>query len=509
MEKTRSENVLRNSSVSFITQFVTIFFRFGLQTVFIRILGEAYLSINGLFTQILTLLSICELGVGSAIVFNLYKPLAIKDEKHIAALLSFYRKAYMVIGFSIAILGLLLLPFLNYLTQGNTVPHIHFIFLLFLFNSVISYFYSYKATILTASQRDYVIQMYTVFVIMIQTAIQAVILLTTGNYIAFLVAQIIGTITTNLLIARKVEKEYPYLKEYREEKISQTEFKLIKRNVFELMGSKVGSVVIQGSDAVLVSALGYLSQIGLFANYNLIISNISILQSRIINGSIASIGNLAAEGKPDEAIVVFKNHFFVNFMITIFCGSMLLNLLNPFVTIWAGPDFLFPMVTVTILVLNYYLNQIRQTAISFNLAYGALEYQGVKSVIEAVFNIGISYVLIVTTGLGMGAALLGTILTNLLINSWFDSFQIFRLGFKRSVKKFWVYQYVFYILGALIMGASYFLVNLIQTNHTILNLALYTIATPVILICLTTLLFFRLPEYKNMLRLGMRFIKRG
>lgn len=508
MEKSRSQYVLKNSAIAFVTQIITMLMRFILQTVFIRQLGAYYLGINGLFSNILSILSIAELGIGTAIIFNLYKPIAVNDYRKISAYVNFYKKAYYIIGFIIFACGLTILPFITNFIEGDSVPNVHLIFFLFLINAVIGYFFTHKTTLFTASQRDYRNQINLFVFTMLQTILQIGILLSGRDYIYFLLAQIFCTLAANINISQQVDKEFKFIKENKKERISPTEYKIIKKNVMELIGTKFGGVLIQGSDNLLVSAFIGLRVVGLFSNYQLITNSIVSLQSRIINGTIASIGNLATEEDSEKGVSIYKKHFFVNFMITTFCGSMLLNLINPFITLWLGPEYTFSFLIVMLIILNYYVQQLRQTANSFLIAYGTLQFQGIKSIIEALFNLLISYILIKYTSLGIAGVLIGTITTNLFINSWFENFQVFRLGFKQSVNKYLVYQYVHMILGLLMMVVNYVIVSNLLSLGGILGLMLSAILTTVIMVCLSFIIFSRVEEFKSVKNLGMKFIKR-
>lgn len=208
----RSVNSLKNTSYAMLTQILSLIFKFIIQTIFIKTLGAEYLGVNGLFTNVLQMLSLAELGIGSAITYNLYKPLANNNEKEIKAYMNFYKKAYNFIGLFILIIGLCITPFLKFFIKNQSqVDNLNLIYLLFLLNTVLSYFFAYKRSIIIADQKSFLDSQNLLIKTIIQTILQVLILIFTKNYILFLVIQIACTFFSNIFISRKANKLYPYL----------------------------------------------------------------------------------------------------------------------------------------------------------------------------------------------------------------------------------------------------------------------------------------------------------
>lgn len=206
---------------------------FFARIVFIQILGKEYLGLNGLFTNILSLLSLVELGIGPAITYSLYKPLAHKDISKVKSLMRLYKKAYITIGILILILGLLMMTFLEvFIKTIPDIPYIHLIFFLFVLNSAISYFYSYKRALIISDQKRYIATIYRYSFFILLNIIQIFMLYLTQNFILFLICQILVTLAENIVVSKKADKLYPYLKE----KISK---RLIKKHLKKLLKTYV------------------------------------------------------------------------------------------------------------------------------------------------------------------------------------------------------------------------------------------------------------------------------
>ncbi|MDN6437527.1 MAG: transporter, partial [Lactococcus sp.] len=262
METTNVQKATKNIMVSFGTQVVLLVFKFIVQTLFIHKLGELYLGVNGLMTNLFTVFSFAELGLGTAISYNLYRPIADNDRPKIAAYMRFYKRAYEVIGLFVAVLGIGFMPFLHSVIKGDYVDGLYIIYALFLMNTISSYIFTYKRTLLTAYQEEYKNQLNLFWFTVVQMSLQSVVLFLYQNFILYLVIQVVCTFLSNFVISRVVDKEHPYLKEHIDERISKVEFGVIRRNVLELLGAKVGAVVLTSTDNIIISTFIGLAAVG-------------------------------------------------------------------------------------------------------------------------------------------------------------------------------------------------------------------------------------------------------
>ena len=262
----RLENAIRNVVVGVGGQLILLLLQFINRSIFISTLGKNYLGTNGLFSDILSMLSVAELGIGTAIVYAMYQPMANSDWTGLARLVNFYRKTYRWIGILIAIIGTALTPFLHYLIQdgGSGVEHLQLIYLLILANSVVTYFFSYKITILTVAQQGYVNALVTTGVKILQLAVQAFFLVTTHNYLLYLLLQLICTIATNVITSRIAVKRFPEVFNDTKSEIALNEKKSLFRNVRALLMHRLGSFFVNGTDNIIISKFFGLAVYGIY-----------------------------------------------------------------------------------------------------------------------------------------------------------------------------------------------------------------------------------------------------
>ena len=242
---------------------------FVCRVVFVRTLATDYLGISGLFSNILTMLSLAELGIGSAIAFALYKPIAEENHAKIASLMRFYAKAYRLIGICVAVVGVAIMPFLDVIIRNppEIKENLYFLYILYLFNTVFSYFYSYKSTLLTAMQRNYIVVGYNYIITIIQSALQCVYLLITHEFIGYLLIQVVGGVAYNIWISEKTSKDYPYIDEKGVLPLSKAERRELLVNVKALTINKISGVLVNSTDNIAITFFTGLSSVGVASNY--------------------------------------------------------------------------------------------------------------------------------------------------------------------------------------------------------------------------------------------------
>ena len=264
---TRTDHSLRNIKFSLYCQAVSILVSFFTRRVFVQMLKQEYLGLNGTFANILSMLSLAELGIGSAITYSLYKPLAEHDEKQIAATMALFHKTYHVIALAVILLGFSLVPFLSVLIKDlPDIPHIYLIYLLFVLNSSLSYFCVYKQSLIIADQRRYIISVCTFTLNILLHLAQALALWITGNYFLYLGLQIGKTLMENLILSYIANRLYPYINKNRAEMLDSETKNAIIRNIKAMVTHKVGGIVVFGTDNLLISYFVGVIAVGLYSN---------------------------------------------------------------------------------------------------------------------------------------------------------------------------------------------------------------------------------------------------
>ena len=272
MQKSRSRQVALNATASLATQFIMIALNFILRTVFIKTLGVDYLGVNGLFSNVLQILSFAELGIGNAIVFSMYKPLAEHDEERLCSLMQLYKKVYLAIFGIVMVLGLAMIPFLDFMIKGepNIEENLIVIYIFYLLDTSLSYLYIYKQSIITADQKQYVVTSVLTIASILRVIGQIVILYLTHNFILFLTINLIFRLGGNIYCSHVADKRYPYIKN-KPKPLSRDDKNKIYVDIKSMAAYKFGSIILNSADTVIISAMVSITTVGLVSNYTMII----------------------------------------------------------------------------------------------------------------------------------------------------------------------------------------------------------------------------------------------
>ena len=489
----RVKNSIINFSVALVGQGIGLIVSFIARIFFIRILGGEYLGLNGLFTNILTVLSLAELGVGNAIIYSLYKPIAENDTEKCKSLMRLYKRFYTIIGIVVLVAGALVTPFLDvFIKEMPQINNIEIIYLLFVLNTSVSYFFSYKRNLIIANQSKYIATIYRyVFYVLLNVA-QIIYLVVTKEYLGFLILQVLFTFLENVFVSRKAEKMYPYLKEKNVSKLDEETKKSITTNVKALMLHKIGYIVVSSTDNIILSAIVGLNAVGIYSNYYMITNAINIIAGQVFNAITASTGNLCAVESVEKQKQVFKNINFLNFWIFSFATICLLILFNPFIEIWVGSEYLLPMSVVIVLAINFYMAGVRNCILTFREAKGLFYKDRYKSVIEALINLVVSIIL--AKQFGILGVFIGTTISFVLTCLWVEPYILFKDGFKSKPKEYFLDYFKKISLTFLVGGVLYYITSIIHGN-------LYLVFTIKLVICVLTsniiyiLLYRKTPEF--------------
>lgn len=435
--KSRSYNSALNAIVNIIAQFIILLINFGTRKIFIIAFGENYLGISGLYSNILSVLSLAELGVGSAILYCLYKPVAENDFKHINALINYYKKLYRIIGLLVAVIGLLVVPFLHYLVNIEAdIGNITLYYLLYLTNVVVSYFLVYKTAILTADQKNYVIKICTALVQIVQFIVLSIVAISFHNYTLYLTLQILFSILTNIVCSAVASKRYPFING--NNKIDLKEKKTIWKNIKAMFSYQIGNVIVNHTDNILISLLISTVTVGFYSNYSMVISAVSTFAMLLFTSVQASIGNLAAKEDAEKQYDVFKKLSIVGFCIASFATVSFLTLFQDFITILYTDHYLLEFNVVVVCSLNFYMVNILQPVYCYRNTVGLFRQTKMIMIYTAVVNIILS--LLLGKICGLFGILIATFISRLVTNFWYEPIKLYKHYFNRSPKEFFINQ---------------------------------------------------------------------
>lgn len=434
----RVQSAAKNIAFGYIGNLTTQLLGFILRTVFISYLGDTLNGINDLYTGILSVLSLAELGVGTALNYSLYGPVARKDYEKIKSYMQLYKKAYRVIGLVIAVIGLAISPFLPYLVKqpkGVSVRDLTLYYFIFLFNTVSTYFVAYKYSLAYAEQKNY-IQTNTITITkMITVTLQIAVIVTTRNFYLYLLTAAAVELIQKIFISWYLNKLYPYLKDKNIKKLSKEETGEVVTKTKALVFHKVGDVARLQTDSMIISAFINVTLVGFVGNYNMILNSVANFVNIIFNSVLSSFGNLIATESKEKQYNVFKVYRFFACWIYGFSAVGFFLLLTPFIVIWQGPEKVLAAGAVACILIDYYFKGDRIVLSNFKTAAGVFEQDKYLALIQGVVNLILSIVLV--QKIGLVGIYIGTIVSGLIANIT-KPFIIYKVCFEKSVKTYFL-----------------------------------------------------------------------
>ena len=430
----RSANAIRNAAVSTAAQVFNMLLSFVCRTIFVRLLATEYLGLSGLFSNVLSVLSLSELGIGNAIIINLYKPMAERDETTICRYMNYYAKAYRIIGCVILLFGLISTPFLQYIVNTDiAIPNLRLIYFLFVANSAISYFCAYKRTILTVDQKEYVNTINRNVFLLIQNILQILVLLLTRNYILYVCMMLLCTLASNLYISAYASKKYPFLKN-KAESLDSAQKKDLLKSIKAILFQKVGNVLVNSTDNIIISVMLGVYWVGMYSNYSMIVGIIVTFATIAFAACSASIGNLNAEESSEKVYSIFKVMSVLSLWIYGFCSICFICLFQPFISIWIGEKFLLDFATVAIIILAFFLKGIIGITSTFLDVTKLFITTRWVPLIMALINIGVSIIGVYYWGLF--GVFLGTVVSYVVTQLWINPVVLYKHKFQKPL---WIY----------------------------------------------------------------------
>lgn len=470
--ESRTKNSMKNIFFGIGYQIIILILSFFSRTIFINVLGAEYLGINGLYSNILQVLSLADLGLTSAMTFSLYRPLAEKNYSLITSLMNFFTKIYNYIALAIGILGLSLVPFLNSIVNTNTyIPNIGIFYLLFLSNSVFSYLFISKSTIIIADQRNYLIKKYSLLFEVFKFSLQILVLYLFKSYSTYLIIQLLVTVIKNLYIAKISNTLYPFIKN-KSLKLDYKERESIFENVKSMFIYRIGGVILNNTDNIIISSLIGTLYVGLYSNYLLIVNGIRGFTDILFSSIASSIGNLNAvtiktnnleKKNNNEKIYDIIN--FLSFWIYGFCSICLFVLLNDFISLWIGKEYLFNNLEVLVIVLNFYIPGSLSGTILFRDTTGLFRQTKFIFMFTSIINLILSVIL--GRNYGLVGILGATLVSRLLTNVWYEPFMLYKNYFKKSALEYFFKQFKYLMFLFLVLT----LTLVINTFFNKLNLS--------------------------------------
>ena len=494
----RTLNSAKNLASSLGITLIMTLLGFFTRKVFVDNVGVEYLGLNGLLQNILGIMTLLEGGFATSVVYNLYKPLAEDDRPKILALLQLYRKVYRYIALGIIFFALCLYPFIDvFIKGGENLEYVSVVYFIFLFNSVVNYFTAYKWSIINASQQNYKL---TTINLIYQVGLNLAklgILYFTKNYILYLVVEALFGVGLNIGIVWKANQLFPYIRTKEKYLLDVATKTNIITNMKALFINKIGGFFMHSTDNIIISAFVGVASIGLYSNYTLITGTIGNVVNQALNSFSESVGNLIASESSEKVYEVFKTTFFVNFLLAYVPVIILHNTINPFIAWWLGEEYLLGYATLCIILFNFYINTMRNTALTFKTKAGIFVKDRYTPLLQGIINLALSYIFVQYWGLP--GVLFATSLSILSIGFWQFPRLCYKYVFHQSLWNYFSRYIVYSLVGILTLVLSLGLCRLVSLDNALLQTLFNAVISIVTLLMVYYIAFHRTVQYRQLI----------
>lgn len=464
MGNSRIENSLTNMVYGFLNRLVSIIFPFIVRTIFIREIGEEYLGLNTLYSSILQVLNLADLGLASAIIASMYKPIAEKDTETICSLVKLYRDIYRMIGIVILVVGLLITPFVDHLIKGTPPEgiNIYVLWLLYLANTVVSYLlFAYKVSLLNANQRNDITEKIGASARIITSILQIYVVAVMKSVYLYVLLTVVCSIIYNIWCAYICDKMYPMY--VCRGNIDEHIKKEITKNVGALAIQKIGQTVSLSLDSIVISIFLGLTTVTIYGNYSYVISAISAFIALIYAAITASIGNSIASETPEKNYKNLKQMFFLNTWLIGWCCICFMCIFQDFMSIWMGEGLLFEISVVFCLVLRFYFEQLRKIVLTFKDAAGMWWADKWRPLAGCTLNLILNIFFV--KSIGVAGVALSTVISYAFIEMPWETHALFKLYFKRSAIEYYKEMFISTITMFVSGIITYFICINLSVNH--------------------------------------------
>ena len=505
----RIQHTIKNIVFGYIGNLSSTVLGFILRTVFIMKLDETLLGVNGLYTGVLSLLSMAELGIGTALNFSLYAPVAQKNYDRIKSYMQFYKKAYRIIGLIVAVLGIALIPFLKFFIKdpGNYgIRELTLYYLIFLFNTVSTYFVSYKYSLVNAEQKNYIQTNILTITKLATTILQLIVLVVTSNFLLYLLTAAAVELLQKIWANNYLNKRYPYLLDKDVVPLGKEETKDIWDKTKALLCLKIGDIARLQTDSIIISSFIQVAIVGIVDNYNMVINSVQNFVLVIFNSAISSFGNLIATESKQKQYELFKIYRFVANWIYGLSAIGFYVLLTPLVVdLWLGEKWLLSANIVALIVIDYYFKGDRVVMMNFRTAAGVFEQDKFLPLIQGGVNLVISIVLV--QRIGLIGVYVGTVVSGLIANISRPPI-VYRVCFERKSKEYFIDTAKYLLVMAVILVIVLPLSGMLLKEVTLVTFILTGVMIVVVYNVIFLTAFCKTGEFRYMYDMVMRRVKR-
>ena len=495
MGDSRTRNTFLNAIFGIVGYAFVVIISFILRKVLASALGEEYLGLNSLYTTIVSFLSLTELGLSTAIIHFLYKPLNDGNREKIKQYLNFYKKAYMIIAVVVLVSGGIVTFALPYIAKTTVdLSKVRLYFILYVLNTSVSYLIAYKKSIIYADQKARVVSIAHSVSKIVFSVVQILILYYTKSFLFYIVAMIVCTIADNLTCAIYADKKYPYIKGKCTTTLSKKELKEVKGKMIPIALQSLSGYVVTSTDSIIISAVISVGVVGIYSNYTLISSTLKSLYGQVFAAFTTSFGNLSVSSDTERAYFIYDKAVYLAFVMTCCMVTCFVALVGAFINLCFGGGYVLDTLNMVLIAASFYFTCMNVPAVSVQNALGLHGKDIWVMLVQGVFNLIVSCVLVYY--IGLSGVIIGTIASTVIFPFFSKDYVLHKYFFNKKPTKIYLCQLCYFLITSLSVVCGYYICNYLLTANSWLTLVRNGFISLAIACVLTVLSTFWTIEFK-------------
>ena len=469
MGTSRTKNTFLNAIFGIIGYALIVVISFVLRKVLASVLGEEYLGLNSLYTTIVSFLSLTELGLSTAIIYFLYKPLNDGDKEKIKQYLHFYKKAYRLIAIIVLAAGCIVTFILPYIAKTTVeLGKVRVYFILYVVNTSVSYLIAYKKSIIYADQKARVVSVSHALSKIIFSAMQILILYYTESFLFYIIAMIFCTVADNFACANYANKKYSYIKEKCTSSLTKEEFSEIKAKMIPIALQSLSGYVVTSTDSIIISAVISVGVVGIYSNYTLISSTLKSLYGQVFAAFTSSFGNLSVSNDKERSYYIYDKAVYLAFFMTCCMATCFVSLVSSFIDLCFGNKYVLDTLNMILVAGSFYFTCMNVPAISVQNALGLHGKDMWVMVAQGAFNLVVSLILVYF--IGLSGVIIGTITSTVIFPFFSKDYVLHKYFFNKKASKIYLCQVFYLLITIFSVACGYYICNFLIVANSWLTL---------------------------------------
>ncbi len=506
----RQKLAIKSSIIGVLSQITSLITKFVVRTFAIRYLGMEILGLDSVLIDTISMLSLAELGITTAMLYRMYTPVIDSDINRIQTLMATYKFIYRIIAVCITVLGVCISFALPYIVKEINLSwgYIYIAFYLQLFCTVSSYLFAYQRILLNANQKNYLCSIVDTILLVIFSVLKIIAIILVKSYPLYLLLTALQTIVANQILRWYSKSYYPYLKKY--EKASKEDIKCLMRDTKDIFSGRIAGYIYNSTDNLIISTVLGTATVGLLSNYKYISTSLRGLINSAMQAMQPLLGiYLNSNTTKEQSYKILQRYSFVRFVLAGISVVPFVCCADIFVKIWSGhEEYVMPVVITLLLAIDYYISCVFGPLGDYIVGLGMFRQEKYITVIGGISNLLLSVIGVYTWGIS--GILIATVISQFIM--WIGKVRILFNGYfdeNNSYKRDYIREQIGYcFITVFSISISYLIFTCVKSNILWRELIARVVISEICYVMTFLIVYHKTEDFKYFKSLFLKFFQK-